>query len=242
MKKYDKWYVTRNDKVIWCGTRSKLLEKYKLTNEQFIELLKNQQFPWGDITKKIDYCDFSIPEDFSFSGWNGSTYFRCLCKNALIGMLENNEYLDASVDSVMNNEFDTPNMRLIEKMARIAFGFEKIVIKINEHPYSKMSNIISIRLPMKQYPSCCFEISKYYLVKNEKNSGYNLIKIIFKEIQRLRNKPSYYVGKTIYVGTKYIRPASEPFNFEFFKPSYYYANTDINERRSDFIDQLNIMS
>lgn len=42
MQKYDKWYVTKNDKVIWCGSKSKLLEKYKLTNEQFYKLLKNQ--------------------------------------------------------------------------------------------------------------------------------------------------------------------------------------------------------
>ena len=229
MKKYDKWYISRGDKVIWCGSLTKLLEKYKLTHEQFYTMIKNQQFPYGEINKKVDYYDFTIEKSFSFKNQNLISYMKCLCRNALIGMLENNEYIDASVDSVMNNEYENLNTKLIENMAKIAFKLNKISIHINDHPIAINKKIISIRLPMKEYPSCCFIVHDFEL-KNDYNNGYRLIKDIFKEIQDLRNMSSSYIGKIIYKGTSrynydtgrwnndIIRPANEKFDMRCYIP------------------------
>ena len=218
MKQYDRWVVNQNDKTIYSGGLTKLLERFNLNKTQFYELLKNQQFPYGQITKKVDYYDYTIDSSFSFKNKNMVTYMRCLCSKALIGCLEEYDCLEATVDSIMNNEYDSINFGIIQRMAKLAFSLEKVVIKLHEHPRSETSKIISIRLPMKEYPSCCFIVSDYSLTEGH-NNGYHLIKDIFEEIHKLVNSSSNMIGKVIYRGSEYYDPLSHKWTYDVIRSS-----------------------
>lgn len=233
MKEYQRWYIKNGDNIVYSGGITGLLNKYNLTKEQFWNMVKFQNFPYGELTSRKDYYDYTIEKSFDFHNKNMVCYMNSLCRKAFIGMLDEYDTLDACVKSVMDNEYEIPNFKLFEKMAKIAFKLEKIVIKMYDNPDRDSSKIIFIRLPMKEYPSSCFVISSYSLESGH-NQGYKLIKDIFEEIHKLLNEPSQYIGKIIYRGTSGWNSTINSWTKDKTSPSSEEVNLDMYKTRRDY--------
>lgn len=206
MKFYEKWSITLpSGKVCFEGSFKDIMNQYHLTSKQLWDMMVNQTFPTGTLSKTKEYTDFDMRDELR----KDHGEFKGQWKPIFIKLIKHiqsydSRFLDRDAEWYLDN-FDND---LCEEIIKNTMKIKNC--RVEEHKFymkhawetcKKPEYALLIVLP-KKYNSICF-LKSYY-------NGFLLYKIVlqycFKELMWL----NLFDTKPSDIGTiKYISPAAK---------------------------------
>lgn len=206
MKFYEKWSITLpNGSVCFEGSYKDIMNQYHLTSKQLWDMMVNQTFPTGTLSKTKEYTDFDMRDELGRS--HGE--FKGQWKPIFIKLIKHiQKYDDRFLDNDATYYLDHFNSELCEEILKQTLKLKKC--RVEEHRFfmrhswetcKKPENAILVVLP-KKYNSICF-LKSYY-------DGFWLYKLIIQYCFREMMWLDLFDTKTEDIGTiKYISPAAK---------------------------------
>lgn len=206
MKFYEKWSITLpNGSVCFEGSYKDIMNQYHLTSKQLWDMMINQTFPTGTLSKTKEYTDFDMRDEL---GKNHGE-FKGQWKPIFIKLIK---YIQTYDDRFSDNDasyyLDNFNNELCEEILKQTLKLKKCRVEEHKfymkHTWETCKNpeyALLIVLP-KKYNSICF-LKSYY-------KGFWLYKIVIQYCFREMMWLDLFDTKSEDIGTiKYISPAAK---------------------------------
>lgn len=177
MKFYEKWKITLpNGKTCFEGSFKDIMENYKLTSKQLWDMMINQTFPTGTLSKTKEYTDFNMEKELMRDGHKFKGQWKPIFKKLILNIqMGDDRFLEHDADYYLEN-FD-PDLccEMLKKTLALNNRIEihKAFIKHQWETHKDKEDVVLCVLP-KKYDSLCF-------VRRSWEDGFDLYKYIISE-------------------------------------------------------------
>lgn len=164
MKFYEKWSVVLpNGQTCFEGSFKDIMQNYNLTSKQLWDMMINQTFPTGTLTKTKEYYDFNMEKELMRDGYEFRGQWKPIFKKLIQNIQKGDDrFLEHSADMYLDI-FDTD---LCSEMVKKTLGvnnrieIHELFIKHKWETHKEKEQVILCVLP-KKYDSICFIKSKW---------------------------------------------------------------------------------
>lgn len=164
MKFYEKWSVVLpSGQTCFEGSFKDMMENYNLTSKQLWDMMINQTFPTGTLTKTKEYTSFNMEKELMRDGYEFKGQWKPIFKKLIVNIqMGDDRFLEHDADYYLKN-FD-PDLccEMLKKTLGVNNRIEihETFIKHQWQTHIEKEDVVLCVLP-KKYDSICFVRSKW---------------------------------------------------------------------------------